>query len=459
MEQLLHMKPPANWMNDPNGFIYYHGLYHLFYQHFPYAPVWGTMHWGHAVSEDLIHWRHLGIALFPTKPYDQDGVFSGSSLEKEGKLYLYYSAVRYLQKDPENIHRAPEGSMETSQALLISPDGFQFDNWEQKKQILPVCQDDAVGDPSDMRDPKVWQHHGMYYMVLGSTYHKKMGRAVFFESPDGVAWNYLCQLKHKNFGNTLECPDLFWIGEQAVFLGSPMGLRKAEEGYTAASICMLAQFHAGPPMNTSSENPFTVSESYQFIDYGMDFYAPQTNLDAEGRRVMLGWMRMPKAVKTEGEMPYPLWRGMMSLPRLVEIKAGHICFPVHPAVKRHFCREARKKDALDFTQPCRIQAVLQTGTELNIGGYRIWEENGRLCTDRSQVFCKTSEAQLRCSTPQISGEKKLDIFVEPNLVEIFVNDGEYVLSNIVYGLGQFLHGIVERISYGPSPVTVPSSTL
>ena len=83
----LHLRAPGNWMNDPNGFIYFQGKYHLFYQYFPYAPVWGTMHWGHAVSEDLVHWEHLGTALFPTKAYDQNGVFSGSGLEKDGASF------------------------------------------------------------------------------------------------------------------------------------------------------------------------------------------------------------------------------------------------------------------------------------------------------------------------------------------------------------------------------------
>lgn len=80
IKDTLHIKAPGNWINDPNGFIYYQGTYHLFYQYFPYAPEWGTMHWGHAVSEDLLHWTHLGVALYPTKPYDRNGVFSGLSL-------------------------------------------------------------------------------------------------------------------------------------------------------------------------------------------------------------------------------------------------------------------------------------------------------------------------------------------------------------------------------------------
>jgi len=73
-QDFLHLKAPENWINDPNGFIYFKGRYHLFYQHFPYAPMWGTMYWGHAVSDDLVHWSHEKIALFPTK--DSETEFS-----------------------------------------------------------------------------------------------------------------------------------------------------------------------------------------------------------------------------------------------------------------------------------------------------------------------------------------------------------------------------------------------
>ena len=123
----LHITPDKNWMNDPNGFIWYKGKYHLFYQHFPYAPKWGTMHWGHAVSDDLIHWEHLGIALFPTKSYDANGIFSGNSIEIDGKMVLYYTGVKYLAQDPENCHIALHDLYECSQVRIESEDGYHFD--------------------------------------------------------------------------------------------------------------------------------------------------------------------------------------------------------------------------------------------------------------------------------------------------------------------------------------------
>ena len=91
-------------MNDPNGFIYFKGLYHLFYQCFPYAPQWGRMHWGHVVSKDLVSWENQGIALYPSKTDDRSGCFSGTAVENDGKMQLYFTGVNYLVENPENIN-------------------------------------------------------------------------------------------------------------------------------------------------------------------------------------------------------------------------------------------------------------------------------------------------------------------------------------------------------------------
>ena len=82
-----HVEAPAYWINDPNGFSFFNGEYHLFYQHHPYDPTWGPMHWGHVKSKDLATWEHQPIALAPSEDYDEDGCFSGSAIEKDGKLY------------------------------------------------------------------------------------------------------------------------------------------------------------------------------------------------------------------------------------------------------------------------------------------------------------------------------------------------------------------------------------
>lgn len=437
----LHLKAPGNWMNDPNGFIYYQGKYHLFYQHFPYAPVWGTMHWGHAVSEDLVHWEHLDIALFPTKYYDRNGVFSGSALEKDGELYLYYSAVRYLENDPENIHASLPEQFETSQAMLVSRDGFHFDNWNAKKQIIPVLRDERIGDPVNTRDPKVFAENGNYYMILGSTSGKKTGRVLFFRSQDGKNWQYASQYSHPGFGRIVECPDLFPLGDSYIFIGSPMFIGKPGEGYEHHALCAAAAFDK----DTCS---MELSGGLQYVDYGMDLYAPQTALDKDGRRVLIAWMRMPRAVDVPGAKP---WNGMMCLPRVIERKSGHIYFRVHPEVEHYFSKEITREEYPSATAsgaPLRLRTTLLEGDNLNIGGYRIWVEQGYLKTDRSLVFQNISGPALTASVPGKLSRYELDIFVEPNLIEIFINGGEYVISHVVYGLGYTLSGPLSHLYTG-----------
>lgn len=240
-QDFLHLKAPENWINDPNGFIYFKGRYHLFYQHFPYAPMWGTMHWGHAVSDDLVHWSHEKIALFPTKDYDRNGVFSGSAVEKDGK-----------------------------------------------KQIIPVIRDDETADSMDTRDPKVWEENGVYYMILGSTYKHEIGRVILYSSKDGENWSYLSQCRMKNYGYVIECPDMFEVDGQRIFTGCPVTPVRCGDKieYEAVSGYCLVDFD-------TETGRLELEDNYSLIDYGGDFYAQQTNLDKDGRRVMIGWIRMP----------------------------------------------------------------------------------------------------------------------------------------------------------------------
>ncbi len=438
MKDILHVKAPGNWMNDPNGFIYYQGKYHLFYQYFPYGTAWGTMHWGHGVSEDLVHWEHLGIALFPTKEYDRNGVFSGSALEKDSKLYLYYSAVRYLEIDEEDIHRAKNDNYETSQAMVISEDGLHFDNWNEKRQIIPVIRDEAIAHETHTRDPKVWYEKGEYYMLLGSTWRGQAGRAVIFKSRDGESWDYKNQCRHEWFGRILECPDLFRAGEGYVFMGSPMYIDGSKNGYAHHAICAMAEFDG-------RACDLKLSEKFQYVDYGMDLYAPQTNTDKEGRRVMIAWMRMARPEEGKDRAP---WIGMMCAPRVVETEGGHIYFRVHPEVNRYFGKETTDRRCIGAKRPCRIQTELKEGESLNIGGYRIWVERGYVKADRSQVFVDSEEYRMIGSTPESLNHHRLDVLVEPNLIEVFINEGQYVISHVVYGLGGQVEGKVERMFMG-----------
>lgn len=434
----VHLRAPGNWMNDPNGFIYYRGEYHLFYQYFPYGPVWGTTHWAHAVSKDLLHWKHLGIALFPSKDYDRNGVFSGSAVEVDGRLYLYYSAVKYLEADPENIHIPLDNRFETSQAMIVSEDGFTFDNWNDKKKILPVCTREEEADAVHTRDPKVWKDSDGYYMILGSTVKSEQGRVLFYKSKDGVQWEYASQYRHPACGNIMECPDLFQVGDQWVFTGSPMGVIRDGKNYAEQAVCSLAEFQKDTCALKFQGEP-------EYMDWGLDLYASQSNLDREGRRVMIAWIRMPKPVEEPGKTP---WRGMMCLPRVIEVKEGQICFLPHPEADRYFSKKLKEQEIPDFSRAFRVKAVLKEQETLDIGGYKITLENGCVKGDRSQVFPQGKEHRLTAKTPAVKGDCHLDIFVDKDLIEIFVNQGKYVLSHAVYGLQPYIKGTVEEIFTG-----------
>ena len=418
--QRLHLKAPDNWVNDPNGFIYYKGYYHLFYQYFPYGPRWGTMHWGHAVSRDLVSWEHRDLALYPTMREDQNGCFSGSAVEEDGKLYLIYTGVRYEVVNPEDPHTCLDDQFESAQLMISSEDGFHFDNENGKKVIIPPITDPAIGDRTHTRDPKVWKSGDHWYLVLGSTVGEKYGELLFYRSDDLHTWTYVDKaFKGPEYGWMWECPDYFETKGGKVLILSAMGFLKNGEKEKNQSICFHVEFD-------QSSCRMEIPDTYQFLDYGLDLYAPQTTLDAEGRRILSAWVRMPK-VTDEG------WIGMFSTPRVVEMKDGHIFFPMHPNVRAAYSEEipAGCQRAADGYL---VSLDLEDEEELDVGGFVIRREGDRICTDRSDVFPSAPGAHLRSETPALKGGCHLDVVVDKNLVEVFVNDGEYVISNAVYGL-------------------------
>lgn len=421
----VHLKAPGNWINDPNGFLYYKGMYHMFYQYFPYAPRWGTMHWGHAVSRDLVNWEHLGVALFPTRYEDANGCFSGSAVEKDGQMYIYYTGVHYMEQEFLDIHKCVGGRYESSQLMITSKDGFHFDNFQGKKLVIPASRDNRTGDTADTRDPKVWRGKDAWYMALGTKSEEQTGKLLFYRSEDLAEWNFVNDTEKKEgFGEMWECPDYFEVEGAQVLVISPMGLWECGGRKENHSICMPVDFE-------EETCTMRLPDCYQFLDYGLDLYAPQSTLDAQGRRVLAAWMRMPEPV--EGR-----WSGMFCIPRVVECRDGHIYFRVHPNIKNRFTRRIQNPAEAD-SAGYRVRLELLDGEELDIGGYKIFRRGNRVCTNRAAVFGKYTDRRLDFSTPEVKEGFRLDVYVDKNLIEVFVNDGEYVISNVVYHLGNEIH--------------------
>lgn len=433
-KQKLHLKAPDNWVNDPNGFIYYKGYYHLFYQYFPYAPRWGTMHWGHAVSRDLVDWEHRGIALFPTKKEDQNGCFSGSAIEKDGTMYLTFTGVCYEAANPEDIHHCPDSQFASSQLMIQSQDGFTFDNWADKKVIIPPITDSHIGHRANTRDPKIWRGRDAWYIVVGSTMENKQGEVLFYRSEDLYTWTYVNKAyKTPAWGWMWECPDYFeTTGGKALLLSamgiSPEAPQAGSHGNNHA-ICFPVDFD-------EKTCEMAIPNTYQFLDYGYDLYAPQTTLDEEGRRILSAWLRMPEPAKGG-------WIGMYCTPRVVEMENGHIYFRIHPNIQRTYSREIPDPSQ---ASPAGYQVSfgLEEGEEVNIGGFLIYRQKNRVYADRTAVSPESKEIAPVTWTPEIQGRTRLDVLVDENMIEIFINDGEYVITHAVYHLGNKITSSTEK---------------
>lgn len=296
-----HFEPEKGWINDPNGLCWFQGEYHAFFQHNPFAAKWDTMHWGHAVSKDLLHWEELPIALYPDMPYENsDGCFSGSALEKDGVLYLMYTAVSHEHGQ--------------TQCIATSRDGRHF----EKHPGNPVIPQSPV-DPQnkDFRDPKIFPYGGGYRMVCGAGVDG-LGSILLYGSEDLIHWEYKGPIfESRDYGPVPECPDLFPLGDKWVLMFSRMDETRA------------AQFVVGQ-FDGESFTP----ESYQVVEKGNAFYAPQTFLDPQGRRILIGWMN-----SWEREIPEGAVRaGALTIPREVALVDGRVRnYPVAEA--RHLLRD------------------------------------------------------------------------------------------------------------------------
>ncbi|MBR2766095.1 MAG: glycoside hydrolase family 32 protein, partial [Blautia sp.] len=309
----FHLVPRVGWMNDPNGFGIYQGKYHMFYQYYPYDSKWNSMHWGHAVSTDLLHWEYLPAALAPDQLYDYDGCFSGSAMELEdGRHLLMYTGVR-LEAGSGGTRREVQ-----TQNIAIG-DGINYEKYEGNP-VLDEADLPEGGSRYDFRDPKILkQPDGTYLALLGNRPADGSGQILLYRSADCLHWEYVKPLAVNGgrFGKMWECPDFFRLDGKWVLLTSPQDMLPQGFEYHNGNgtLCLTGEF---------DEQTLTFTEETdQAIDYGIDFYAPQTILTPDGRRVMIGWMQNWDACAMRE--PKEPWAGQMSLPRELFLRGGRLC--------------------------------------------------------------------------------------------------------------------------------------
>jgi len=443
LRPVYHFTPTANWINDPNGLVYYAGEYHLFFQYHPETMDWGPMHWGHAVSTDLFQWEELPIALSP----DELGtIFSGSAVidwqntagfGKEAMVAIY-------------TYNAPEGQ---SQAIAYSIDKGR--TWS-KYVGNPVIE--SPSGEKDFRDPKVFWYAGNEDNTIGNDGgHWVMLLAVhdsiwFYTSPDLKRWTFVSEFGEMagSHAGEWETPDLFalQIDDQlqtrwVLTVGIGFGASVKEQG---------TQYFVGDFDGNTFVN-INAPETILRADYGPDFYAAQGWNDAPtGRKLWIGWMNNWAYAR---QIPAETWRGTMTLPR--ELCLGTTAEGLRlkqrslPELKKRRSQSWRRQNQTiepgDHLLAQITTPAVEVSAEFNLDlaraarrfGIRFWSGEDEQTTigydlptemlfvDRTQSgqtdfsadFADLYQAPLQ----PVENRIRLHIFIDHSSVEVFGNDG------------------------------------
>lgn len=423
---IFHLAPPAGWMNDPNGLIYFNGRYHAFFQHHPASAYQGPMHWGHATSTDMLHWQHEPIALAPGDKYDRDGCFSGSAVDDDGVLSLIYTGHICLDD------RGNDSIIREVQCLATSHDGIHFE-----KQGCVLTPPEGI---MHFRDPKVWHEDGSWWMVIGARDASDNGQVLLYRGTSLRDWHLEHVLAHSAAGKSYmwECPDFFRCGNFHWLMFSPQGMPPS--GYRFRNL-----FQSG--VLAGSWKPgsvFALKGGFEELDYGHDFYAPQSMLAEDGRRIIMAWMNMwDSPVPTRSEA----WAGCLTLPREVFERDGRLCQrPVREVESlRKKCQPlspVRLQGLQLLTENVQAAELLVTwhtvdshaehyGVRLG-DGLRLYVDNqaGRLVLWR--YYPEEGLDGYRSVELPDTEYLTLRIFLDRSSVEVFVNDGEATLSSRIY---------------------------
>lgn len=400
---LFHITAPAQWMNDPNGPIFYKGYYHLFYQFHPFSDSSGPKYWGHVRSRDLVHWQPLPIALWPSTEAGETEVWSGCcTINGLGQPMCFYTS----------IGPAKEPFDHSDQWAAIGDDGLIHWQKSPANPVLPRAVNGAT-NIYDWRDPFIFHDQHQTFLVTGGHLAPRGHAAVNLyeaENPELTRWKYRgVMFWHPDAGApTVECPNFFKLGDQWVLLVSPYGQVQYFVGdFDAGS----GRFHA---------------HSRGILDYGSSFYAPNTMQVPDGRRLVWGWVN--------GFPPGHGWNGCLSLPRCLSLsKEGQLQqFPAPQLRKlrgkavgwRNFSAGPTETTlALPATNTLEISAALDLGDAqsvvLKIGSGTRDKSPLTLKWDGRELSVLDAKAPL---APTQGGRKlALDIFIDRSVLEIFAN--------------------------------------
>jgi beta-fructofuranosidase len=428
-----HLLPAHNWMNDPNGPIFFRGRYHMFHQYDPQAAVWGNMNWAHATSPDMIHWQHEPIALSPTPGGpDRDGAFSGSAVLDKGTPTMIYTGVAPPSSDSEATLRDGVHTWREVQCLAVAQDD-NLRTW--RKLPKPVIAAPPAGlAVTGFRDPYVWREGNAWMLILGSGVSHKGGAIFLYSSPDLRHWTYLHPLVEGSStndkavnpvdaGDMWECPDFFPLGGKHVLLISTMGKVRWKVG--------------------SYANQRFTPEKEGVVDWGA-YYAAKTMIDADGNRILWGWIQETRA---DADLIAAGWAGALSLPRVLSLRSDNeLQTDVAPAAQ--LLRAAHTSLTLDPTVTARNKIfdtlrIHDLAAELKLElRPRADEVDLHLQSDNGETFATISctnkagsrELRVNTTTAPLAGTAgspvRLHLFLDASLLEVFANSTSSLTARV-----------------------------
>lgn len=429
----VHFTPLKNWINDPNGLVFYQGEYHLFYQYNPYGSTWGHMSWGHAVSNDLIHWQHLPIAIEEyndPSTGDSTMIFSGTAVvDFNNSSGLCEGNDCMVAIYTSNLHRDNQG-LNQHQSLAYSNDKGRTWKRYDKNPVLDIQR-------KDFRDPKVFWHEQTEKWVMALVV-PDLFTVQLYESKNLLQWNLMSEFG--KVGDTLriwECPDLFELpiqnkpGESKWVL-SLSGSHPAGPGFVGMQY-FIGDFD-GTNFISDQTDPL-------YVEYGKDYYAGIIFNNVSNRKIMLGWVNNWTYAN---QVPTSPWRGAFSIPRelsLVETRSG-LRLSQQP-VNEYFALRGDK--ITDFaTQPdgaFELELELSENSGINLFksegeqtsiGYR----EGKLYIDRTKSgqvdfqkdFSSIDSVLIDLHTPSVV----VRIIVDQSIIEVISLDGQYAITEQIF---------------------------
>lgn len=439
---MFHVTGGIGWINDPNGFSVYQGEYHLFFQYHPYSTEWGPMHWGHVKTKDFVKWERLPIALAPDEKFDEKGCFSGSAIElPDGRQLLMYTGV---------VHEADEKGIvkDIQQQCIAIGDGINYEKYEHNPVIDSSMLPEG-GNKHDFRDPKIWEEDGIYYVAVANRTEDGSGAILKYKSEDGFHWKYEETIDRcfNEYGKMWECPDFFELENKQVLMVSPQEMQ-----------AIGMEFHVGNGtaffVGEYNKNHKFERKSVQAIDYGLDFYAPQTLLTPDGRRIMIAWMQ--NWTTSNCKNSEQLYFGEMTFPRELFMKNGRVCQLPVKEIENYYGRKVAFENVLvhgvttlpgihgrviDMT--VRIRPANEEGFNWfrvnvakdgeNVTVIRYKPKSRMMRIDRSRCGFPNDIVHIRdFMVNTVDGELTIRILMDKHSLELFVNDGEQAATMMVY---------------------------